>query len=274
MPELPEVESVRRTLQPLIQDQTIQAMRIDSPKLRWDIAPMLPQWVSGQRVTQVQRRAKYLLLVLETGTLVIHLGMTGRLLSIQPGTPRILHDHFDLEFAGTLLRYHDPRRFGFVEWHPGPPDTYPRLQQVGPEPTESALDIHALLQTLQKRRRAIKVVLLDSHVVAGIGNIYASEILHRARIHPWTLAHTLSLAKVRTLRREIIDVMQEAIAAGGSTLKDYVDAHGRTGSYQAAHRVYGRAQQPCLRCRTPILSAMQGGRSTFWCPRCQKGPAP
>ena len=270
MPELPEVESVRSTLAPLVVGQTIRAVTVYNPALRWPIAATLPQQVQGQVVRSVGRRAKYLLLRTQAGALIIHLGMTGRLVRTPLGEPPARHDHVDIVLDDHLLRYHDPRRFGSMEWHPGSPESYPRFAKLGPEPLSADFSPQHLAKALRRRSAPIKAALMDSAVVAGLGNIYVSEVLHRAGVHPLSRACDLPPAQLEAITRQTAAVLQQAIAAGGSSLNDYVDAEGRPGSFQDQHRVYDREGQPCNTCGTAIENVTVGARASFYCPRCQR----
>lgn len=269
MPELPEVESIRRTLVPLATAQTIRSVRIYNPSLRWMISDALPAQVAGQHVSSVERRAKYLVLRTAAGSLVIHLGMTGRLVKTALTEPVVKHDHVDIVFDGFLLRYNDPRRFGSMEWHPGALDTYPRFQHLGPEPLSGDFSAQSLQESLRKRTVPIKAALMDSKVVVGLGNIYVSEALHRAGIHPLHRACDVTLPALQGLVEHAQAVLKDAIVSGGSSLSDYVDGEGRRGSFQEMHQVYGRVALPCRSCDTDIESVVINARASFYCPQCQ-----
>lgn len=269
MPELPEVESVRRTLTPLAVSQTIRAVRIHNPALRWPIAANLHEKLQGQVVISVQRRAKYLLFCTHAGALVIHLGMTGRLVRTALSELPAKHDHVDIVLDSHMLRFHDPRRFGSIEWNSGPTESYRRFAKIGPEPMSADFSPEYLYQALRRRTVPIKTALMDGKVVAGLGNIYVSEILHRAGVHPLTRACDLSLVLLAAITRNTANVLQQAIEAGGSSLNDYVDGVGQPGSFQDQHRVYGREGLPCMTCSTPIEKFTINARASFHCPSCQ-----
>jgi formamidopyrimidine-DNA glycosylase len=271
MPELPEVETTRRGLEPLLIGQRVKAAVVRNRALRQPVPRGLSRSIAGATVRKLTRRGKYLLADCGTGTLIIHLGMSGRLWVVRDGAPPTLHDHFDLVLEnGTVVRLRDPRRFGLVLWQPGDPLAHALLSRIGPEPLAAEFDGAVLHAATRNRSAAIKHVLMDSRVVAGIGNIYASEALFRAGIHPRAAAGRLSLARCAVLAAKIRETLEIAIVAGGSSLRDYVSSDGRAGNYQSQFLVYDRAREPCRRCRTPIREIRQGQRSTFFCPKCQK----
>ena len=271
MPELPEVETTRRGLAPLARGRRIRALRISERRLRWPVPASLPRRVAGQRIRGVGRRAKYLLLHLEAGTLLIHLGMSGNLRAVRPGTPRLKHDHFDLELeSGVVLRFNDPRRFGSLLYAPAPFAAHPLLKHLAPEPLGRAFDARYLLRVSRGKRLALKQFLMNSRLVVGVGNIYASEALFRARLRPQRRAGTLTEAEARRLARAVRTVLRAAIRAGGTTLRDYLGADGAPGYFRQRLYVYERAGAPCRRCRTPIRGITQGQRSTYYCPACQR----
>lgn len=269
MPELPEVESVRSTLEPIVTSRVVRDVEVYTQHLRWPVAPSLARTLSGQRVLRVQSRAKYLLLGFESGVLVIHQGMSGRLVRQPLGDPLGKHDHVDLVFDNFVLRYNDPRRFGCIEWHAGPPETYPLFKDLGPEPLSAAFSQTHLQQALRRRHGPIKTALVDGKMVAGLGNIYVSEALFRARIHPLSVASKLPPTRLSQLAHHTTELQREAIAAGGSLLNDYGDAEGRRGGFQHQHRVYGRKGQPCSVCGEPIDCVVVNARATFYCRSCQ-----
>jgi len=271
VPELPEVETTRRGLAPLARGRRIRALRISERRLRWPVPAGLPRRVAGQRIRGVGRRAKYLLLHLEAGTLLIHLGMSGNLRAVRSGTPRRKHDHFDLELdSGVVLRFNDPRRFGSLLYTAAAPAAHPLLKDLAPEPLARAFDADYLLAASRGKRLALKLFLMNSRAVVGVGNIYASEALFRARLRPQRRAGTLSAAEARRLVRAVRTVLRAAIRAGGTTLRDYLGADGSPGYFRQRLFVYERAGAPCRRCRTPILGITQGQRSTYYCPSCQR----
>ncbi|MBI3041437.1 MAG: bifunctional DNA-formamidopyrimidine glycosylase/DNA-(apurinic or apyrimidinic site) lyase [Betaproteobacteria bacterium] len=271
MPELPEVETTRRGLEPLLVGQRIRAAVVRDRRMRQPVPRRLPQLVAGAVIRTLTRRGKYLLVDCGTGTLILHLGMSGRLWVVRDGAAPTRHDHFDLVLEnGTVVRLRDPRRFGLVLWQPGDPRAHALLANIGPEPLSDAFDGTWLHRVTRRRDAAIKQVLMDGHVVAGVGNIYANEALFRAGIHPRTHANRLSRKRCALLAEKIRETLELAIVAGGSSLRDYVRSDGLAGNYQSQFLVYGRAGEPCRRCGTAIREIRQGQRSTFFCPKCQK----
>ena len=231
----------------------------------------LPRKVAGQRIVRVGRRAKYLLLELESGTLLLHLGMSGNLRAVPAATPRVRHDHFDLVLdSGLALRFNDPRRFGSLLYTPGEPHEHPLLAGLGPEPFSKAFDAEYLHRITRGRRVAIKQLLMNSRLVVGVGNIYASEALFRARLRPGRAARSLSRRDAARLVRAIRTVLRQAIGAGGTTLRDYLSADGAPGYFRQRLYVYERRGKPCRRCGSPVRAVTQGQRSTYYCPSCQK----
>ena len=221
--------------------------------------------------TGVARRAKYILITLDSGTLILHLGMSGSLRLLAAGVPPRAHDHWDIELdSGRVLRFHDPRRFGSLLWTESDPLEHPLLAKLAPEPLSAAFDAEYLYRATRRRAVAIKQLLMNSQVVVGVGNIYASEALFRARISPRRAARRLSRAQAEALMRSIKDVLAEAIKIGGTTLRDYVDAEGTPGYFAQRLFVYERAGEPCRVCKSPVKQFVQGQRSTYWCPACQR----
>ncbi len=273
MPELPEVETTRRGIAPHVTGRRIVAVTVRQPRLREPVPPELAREAVGQAVETVARRGKYLLLGLPGGTIIIHLGMSGSLRVLaDPGPVADRHDHVDIAFSGgRLLRFHDPRRFGIVTWTTGEPLAHRLLARLGPEPLAAGFDGHHLYLAGRQRRVAVKSLLLDGTVVAGVGNIYASEALFRAGIHPARPAGRISLMRYRRLADALGAVLTEALAAGGTTLRDFVDGAGRPGYFALSLEAYDREGQPCPRCTTPIRRVTQAQRSTYYCPRCQRG---
>lgn len=271
MPELPEVETTCRGLAPIVVGQRIKDIVVRNFALREPVPRDLARLVAGSTVCGLARRGKYLLFDCGTGTLIVHLGMSGRLWVVNDGAQPTAHDHVDLELAdGTTVRLRDPRRFGLVLWHTGEPLTHRLLKDIGPEPLSPSFDGGCLHRATRGRTAAIKLVLMDGRVVAGIGNIYANEALFRAGIHPRTRAGRLSRERCAKLVPAIRETLELAIGAGGSSLRDYVAADGQAGYFQNQFLVYGRAGEPCLRCGTPIKEIRQAQRSTCFCPRCQQ----
>ena len=271
MPELPEVETTRRGLAPHLLDQRIRTAIVRNRALRVPVPRALPKLVAGATVRALERRGKYLLIDCGHGTLIIHLGMSGRLWLVDAGAEPDTHDHFDLVLEnGRAVRLRDPRRFGLVLWQTGDPLDHPLLANIGPEPLSSAFSGKCLYDATRNRSCAVKLALMDSRVVAGIGNIYASEALFRAKINPRLAARRIGLARYEVLAEKIRETLEAAIRAGGSTLRDFVGGDGRAGYFQDEHLVYGRGGEPCGTCGTPVRELRQGQRSTFYCPSCQR----
>ena len=267
MPELPEVEVTRRGLAPRITGRVISGVQVREPRLRWPV-PRAVRRLAGRAVKAVRRRGKYLLVDCGDGHLILHLGMSGSLRVLPAGTPAAKHDHFDLLLGDRLLRLHDPRRFGAVLWTRAAPDAHPLLAKLGVEPLSRGFDPARLHAMTRAHRAAIKQFLMDARRIVGVGNIYASESLFRARINPRTPAHRLSAAQSKRLVAAIKRTLQLAIRAGGSSLRDF-SVNGRSGCFQNRYWVYAREGKSCRRCRTPVRRLVQGSRSTFYCPRCQ-----
>jgi len=271
MPELPEVETTRRGLEPLVVGRRIRSAVVRNRAMRQPVPRRLPQLLAGATVRALGRRGKYLLFDCGSGTLILHLGMSGRLWVVRDGAAPAVHDHFDLVLEDdTVVRLRDPRRFGLVLWQAGDPLEHALLARIGPEPLSGDFDGPRLHAATRGRRTAIKHVIMDSHVVAGVGNIYANEALLRAGIDPRMHAGRLSPERCASLAASIRDTLETAIAAGGSSLRDYVRSDGMAGNYQSQFLVYDRAGEPCPRCSGVIREIRQGQRSTFFCPRCQK----
>jgi formamidopyrimidine-DNA glycosylase len=254
-----------------VRRRRIARLAVYEPRLRWPVARDLPRKVAGQRIVRVGRRAKYLLLRLESGTLLLHLGMSGNLRAVPSDTPRLAHDHFDLVLdSGVALRFNDPRRFGSLLYTRGEPQRHPLLAQLAPEPFSRAFDADYLYRITRGRRVAIKHLLMNSHLVVGVGNIYASEALFRARLRPGRPARSLSPADAARLVRAVRAVLRQAIRSGGTTLRDYLGADGAPGYFRQRLYVYERAGKPCRRCGSPVRAMTQGQRSTYYCASCQK----
>lgn len=271
MPELPEVETTRRGLLPHLQGQTITGLVVRDRRLRWPVPRDLAKRVVGCTVQTIERRGKYLLFDCGSGSMILHLGMSGSLRVLPAGTPAGKHDHVDLVVAsGFLARLTDPRRFGALLWQPGDPHRHPLLAGLGPEPLEAAFSAAALHERLRGRSAPIKAALMDSRIVVGVGNIYASESLFRAGINPKTAAGRISLQRCERLVSAIRETLAAAIEAGGSTLRDFVSADGQPGYFQQTYFAYGRDGAPCQVCGTAIKMLRQGQRASFYCPRCQR----
>ena len=301
MPELPEVEVTRRGIAPRLEGHALTSAVVRNRSLRWPVPAGLERTLKGLIVVHVARRGKYLLIEcaqaaqtapatatsasatavtsapatsapVTAGWLIVHLGMSGSLRFVAPGTAPRKHEHVDLATAETILRLHDPRRFGAVLWHPaarGPVLGHTLLARLGVEPLDGQFDGDTLYQGSRGRSVGVKPFLLAGGVVAGVGNIYASEALFRARIHPATAAGRISRLRYAKLAQEIIAVLGEAINKGGSTLRDF-SSDGTPGYFQLEYFVYGRAGEPCRVCAAPVRALRQGQRSTFYCARCQK----
>lgn len=271
MPELPEVETTRCGLVPLLVGRRIHDAVVRHRGLRRPVPAALPRVLRGAVISDIARRGKYLLFDCGCGTLILHLGMSGRLWVVGPDKAPETHDHFDLVMqGGVTVRLRDPRRFGLLLWHAGDPLRHPLLAAIGPEPLSADFDGSYLYGAARNRRAAIKLVLMDSHVVAGVGNIYANEALFRAGINPRLPAHRIGEARCGRLAAAVSETLQDAIAAGGSSLRDYVGSDGMAGNFQNQFLVYGRAGEPCRRCGIPVRSFQQGQRSTYCCPACQR----
>ncbi len=270
MPELPEVETTLRGIAPHVAGRSIEGVEIRESRLRWPIPEELPDALRGRLIGQPWRRAKYLLLPVEgSGTLIIHLGMSGSLRIVDQSLPPRKHDHVDLNLSsGKSLRFHDPRRFGcmLLSDHP---ESHSLIQSLGPEPFDPMFDGRYLRLLAGQRKTSIKSFVMDSHVVVGVGNIYASESLFRAGISPLRAAGRISLKRYERLAKAIQDVLAAAIQQGGTTLRDFVNAEGNPGYFRQTLNVYERAGEPCRACQTPIRMIRQAQRATYWCPTCQ-----
>jgi len=271
MPELPEVETTLRGLAPHLLGQRIVGVEIRHPHLRWPIPKNLPKLLRGLTIHSISRRAKYLLVECGSGTLILHLGMSGSLRILPVAAAIEKHDHFDLLLGnGLLMRLRDPRRFGAVLWCEGDPAQHSLLVKLGPEPLQENFDADHLYRATRHRSAAIKLVIMDSHVVVGVGNIYANEALFRAGIRPQLPASKLSKPRCTRLVQTIRETLTEAIELGGSSLRNFVNSDGKPGYFQQHYWVYGRANEPCHACGASIKQIKQGQRSSFYCPVCQK----
>ena len=271
MPELPEVETTRRGLEPHLVGRKVADVVVRQRALRWPVPRDLGKQLRGATIRSLARRGKYLLIDCGHGCLIVHLGMSGRLRVMAGDTPPGKHDHFDLVLdSGNIARLRDPRRFGAVLWVRGDPLSHRLLRGLGPEPLHDSFSTRWLRDKLHGRAAPIKSLLMDSSVVTGVGNIYANEALFRAGIHPARAAGRVGPARLERLVVAVRDTLRLAIDAGGSTLRDFLGADGAPGYFQQQYLVYGRAGQPCTRCATPIRVLRQGQRSTFYCPRCQR----
>jgi len=271
MPELPEVETTLRGLAPALKGRTVCGVNIRQQQLRWPVPTELPELLVGKEVRGLSRRAKYLLIEFPHGTLILHLGMAGNLRIVVAGTPLKKHDHFDLVLDNSnVMRLHDPRRFGAVLWHSGDVAMHPLLSALGPEPLGEVFDGEYLYRATRNKTATIKPVIMDQHVVVGVGNIYANEALFRAGIRPQLPAGKLSRPRCERLVAEIRATLTAAIAKGGSTLRDYVSSDGTPGYFQQDYWVYGRAGEACRCCGKAVQLLRLGQRASFYCPHCQR----
>ncbi len=271
MPELPEVETTRRGIAPALIGRRVIDVVVRDRRLRWPIAAHFEAAIKQQTVRRVERRAKYLLIVFDTGTLILHLGMSGSLRILDAQVPPKAHDHWDLYLdSGKVLRFHDPRRFGSAHWTESNPLQHKLLAKLAPEPLSDEFGAEYLFRATRKRTVAIKQFIMNSQAVVGVGNIYASEALFRARIAPRRAARRLTRTEAAALATAIKEVLAEAIEIGGTTLRDYVNAEGIPGYFRQKLFVYERDGQPCRVCKTPVKQFVQGQRSTYWCRVCQR----
>lgn len=270
MPELPEVETTRRGIAPHIEGRTITGVCVRERRLRWPVPRGLARSLTGLRVRSVERRGKYLLLRLDTGCLLLHLGMSGSLRVLPPQTPALKHDHVDIVFGTEVcLRLRDPRRFGSIHYTRDDPLRHKLLAGLGPEPLDDAFDGDYLHRLSRKRTQSVKTFIMDSRIVTGVGNIYANEALFLSGIHPKRLAGRVALARYRLLAENIRKVLLHAIARGGTTLRDFTGGEGKPGYFRQELNVYDRADQPCRICAAPIRQRRIGQRSSFYCVNCQ-----
>jgi formamidopyrimidine-DNA glycosylase len=271
MPELPEVETTRRGLAPLVEGRTVHRVSVRQPQLRWAVAPELSQR-NDRIVRGIERRAKWLLWRFDDGTLLWHLGMSGSFRAWSNPPRAGAHDHIDLVLDDRrTVRFTDPRRFGAVLWQPGPePDLHPRLAGLGPEPLEAAFDGDWLWRRSRGRRAAVKSFVMDAATVVGVGNIYAAEALFAAGIHPMRAAGRISRQRYARLALAIRDTLAQAIEVGGTSLRDFTVGDGTPGYFGQRLRVYGRAGRPCPSCSAPLKTGVIAQRSTVWCARCQR----
>ncbi len=273
MPELPEVETTRKGIEPYIKGHVISKVTIRNYSLRWPIDTQLAEILANQTIQNVSRRAKYLLLKCDSGTLIIHLGMSGKLRVLDSNAlpAPLKHDHVELVLSGGYtLRYNDPRRFGAILWTEGPIEQHKLLEYLGPEPLTEHFNSDYLHHKIKTRRSSIKTVIMDGKVVVGAGNIYANEALFLARIHPKMIANTLSIQQCESLVSTIKLVLEKAIDAGGTTLKDFRKSDGQPGYFAQQLNVYGRDGLDCVNCNSTIRQYKETQRATFYCPLCQQ----
>jgi formamidopyrimidine-DNA glycosylase len=270
MPELPEVETTRRGIAQAVTGQRIVAAIVREARLRWRLPRNFATQLQNQRIRDVRRRAKYLLIDLDRGHLIVHLGMSGSLRVLPASTSTLKHDHVDLVLeSGACLRFNDPRRFGSMHYVVDDPSTHALLKNLAPEPLSDNFNADYLARKANGRRVAIKQFVMNGNLVVGVGNIYASEALFRAGIRPNRPAGRVKHEEFPRLVKSIKAVLNDAIRAGGTTLRDYVSADGTPGYFRQKLFVYERAGEPCRKCRTPIKQARHGQRSTYYCPKCQ-----
>jgi len=270
MPELPEVETTCRGIAPAVCARRIKSVVVREHRLRWPLPKTFAAQLEGQRILDVGRRAKYLVLTLERGALIVHLGMSGSLRVLPAETPPQKHDHVDIVLnLGHCLRFNDPRRFGSMHFTADDPLEHALLRKLAPEPLGEAFHTEYLAKQTARRKVAIKLLLMNASLVVGVGNIYASEALFRAGVRPTRPARKVKRAELDKLVPAIKTVLSDAIRAGGTTLRDYVNADGAPGYFRQKLFVYERAGEPCRKCKTPIKQLTQGQRSTYYCPTCQ-----
>lgn len=271
MPELPEVETTCRGIAPHINGRTVSKVIIRQASLRWPVPSCLPRKLTGTRISSVSRRGKYLLFTTAHGCMIMHLGMSGSLRLLDAGTPAEKHDHVDIVFKhGKTLRLRDPRRFGAVLWTSQSPDTHKLLANLGPEPLTDDFHGDYLFQRSRKRKISVKEFIMDSKLVVGVGNIYASESLFLAGIRPGIAAGRISRTRYLLLAKAIKQVLARAIRSGGTTLRDFINGEGKPGYFRQKLNVYGCTGEPCRKCKSPIKQIQQGQRSSFYCSQCQQ----
>ncbi len=271
MPELPEVETTRRGLEPHISGARITTLTIRDRRLRWPVDKKLPTLLKGQQLNAIGRRGKYLIFEFESASLLIHLGMSGSLRLVDTNSAPRTHDHLDFGFDNKLImRFHDPRRFGSVLYTSQPPLEHPLLNSLGPEPLGNQFSGEDLYARSRGRKLAVKGFVMDSHVVVGVGNIYASEALFLCGIHPKRAAGRISLQRYQRLASSIRQVLSKAVQEGGTTLRDFVNTQGEPGYFAQHLNVYGRDGQACTRCSSKIKQLVIGQRASFYCSNCQR----
>lgn len=271
MPELPEVETSRCGIEPYLKNRTVKKIIIRQHKLRWPIPKNLPALAQQEKVLEVCRRGKYIYLKFSNGNIIIHLGMSGSLRICSSRTPAEKHDHVDIIMSNNkVLRFSDPRKFGCVLWAPGNINNHKLIKPLGPEPLEDNFDNQYLYNKANKRTCSIKSMIMNSHIVVGVGNIYASEALFRSGINPKCKAGKISKARLQKLVDAIKLTLKKAIKAGGTTLRDFTASDGQPGYFAQELLVYGRGGEPCKQCGGEIKQFTQQARSTFYCSRCQR----
>jgi len=269
MPELPEVETSRRGISPYVVGQRIDNVVVRDRRLRWPVSKAIDSCLPGQTVRSIDRSAKYLLINTDNGTAIIHLGMSGSVSIVDRDTPAAVHDHFDFELgSGKSLRYRDPRRFGSLHWSTAPAEHW-LLKDLGPEPLSDEFSGKELWTRSRGRRVSVKPFIMNANIVVGVGNIYASEALFIAGIHPQRQAGRIARARYDELAAAIKTVLTAAIKAGGTTLRDFYGFNGQAGYFQQQLDVYGRDGEPCRRCLRPVSAIVLGQRATYYCKSCQ-----
>ncbi len=270
MPELPEVETSKRGIQPHIIKRKVSSVVVRQKKLRWPVPDSLARELPGKIINLVSRRGKYLLLHTDAGTVLIHLGMSGNLRIVKSSMPAGKHDHVDIVMDNSkVLRFHDPRKFGCVLWFKGLPEEHPLLSKLGPEPLSDEFTADYLWKLSRQRKVPVKTFIMNGHIVVGVGNIYANEALFSAGIQPQRKAGSISRKKYAQLHAEIRKILQEAIDMGGTTLKDFLGGDGKPGYFKQSLQVYGRAGEPCVYCKKPLTEIRLSQRSTVFCSKCQ-----
>ncbi len=271
MPELPEVETTCQGLIPHVVNQKISHIKVRQRQLRWPVSSRLAQQAQAQTISQLYRRAKYLIFDVGNHHMIIHLGMSGSLRIARADEEVRKHDHIEWQLSNNkVLRFHDPRRFGSVHWTKLPPNEHKLLKKLGPEPLESDFNADYLYECSRNRTVAIKNLIMNAHIVVGVGNIYASESLFLAGIHPNKAANKISYLRYQRLVSAIKEVLSHAIQAGGTTLRDFINGNGNPGYFKQQLRVYERADEPCTICNSTIESMVIGQRNTYYCRKCQK----
>jgi len=270
MPELPEVEVTCLGLKPLL-SSLVSNVKIRNHSLRWPINRKLPKILKKQALVDLKRRGKYILASFTNGTLIVHLGMTGRLCIVSNNEPIHKHDHVDILFNDDdlILRYRDPRRFGSILWTKDNPYNHKLIKNLGPEPLDQEFNAEYLYKKLKNKQQCIKNSIMDSHLVVGVGNIYASESLFYAGILPYRISKKISKKEIILLVYSIKEVINKAIVKGGSTMNDFFDVNGENGYFQNEHKVYGRENKHCFQCQSQITQLKLGQRSSFFCKKCQ-----
>jgi formamidopyrimidine-DNA glycosylase len=270
MPELPEVETTRIGIAPYVLGETVGDVIIRDGRLRWPVPGQFRKTFTGATIRKLSRRGKYLLFHTDRGCMIVHLGMSGSLRILTLDTPAEKHDHVDVVFAsGSRLRFRDPRRFGCILWTTEDPALHPLLSGLGPEPLDNELNGDYLFRKSRNRVQSVKTFIMDSRIVAGVGNIYANESLFAAGIHPKRRAGRITRERYEKLSASIKKVLKQALGKGGTTLRDFVNGQGEPGYFRHELQVYDRASEPCVKCRSPVKVSRLGQRSTFYCSHCQ-----